>query len=146
MVIRFCPGKLGAKPDALTRCWDVYRKGGNSDFALANLSNFRPVFTQEQLSASLRATYFATPIIHSAVIMDIEKLHNDIRSSLPLDPISAAQLPSPSNSNGLLMKVVSFDKMTEYLCQMSWTTRSYPRRTCRAEQNSRSSTTRLLLA
>ena len=29
--------------------------------------------------------------------MDIEKLHNDIRSSLPLDPISAAQLPSPSN-------------------------------------------------
>ena len=27
MVIRFHPGKLGAKPDALTRCWDVYRKG-----------------------------------------------------------------------------------------------------------------------
>ena len=97
MVIRFRPGKLGAKPDALTRRWDVYRKGGNSDFALANLSNFRPVFTQEQLSASLRATYFATPIICSAVIMDIEKLHNNIRSSLPLDPISATQLPSPSN-------------------------------------------------
>ena len=97
MVIRFHPGKLGAKPDALTRRWDVYRKGGNSDFALANPSNFRPVFTQEQLLASLHATYFATPIIHSAVIMDIEKLHNDICSSLPLNPISAAQLPSPSN-------------------------------------------------
>ena len=97
MVIRFRPGKLGAKPDALTRRWDVYRKGGNSDFALANPSNFHPIFTQEQLSASLRATYFATPIFRSAVIMDIEKLHNDIRSSLPLNPISAAQLPSPSN-------------------------------------------------
>ena len=97
MVICFCPGKLGAKPDALTRHWDVYCKGGNSDFALANLSNFRPVFTQEQLLASLQATYFATPIIRSAVIMDIEKLHNNIHSSLPLDPISAAQLPSPSN-------------------------------------------------
>ena len=40
MIIRFHPGKLGVKPDALTRRWDVYRKGGNSDFALANLSNF----------------------------------------------------------------------------------------------------------
>ena len=72
MVIYFCPGKLGVKPDALTRCWDVYHKGGNSNFALTNPSNFCPGFTQEQLSASFCATYFATPIIHSAVIMDIE--------------------------------------------------------------------------
>ena len=98
MVIYFYPGKLDVKPDALTRCWDVYHKGGNSNFALANLSNFCPVFTQEQqLSASLHATYFATPIIHYAIIIDIEKLHNNIRSSLPLDPISAAQLLSPNN-------------------------------------------------
>ena len=40
MIIRFCPGKLGTKPDALTRHWDVYCKGGNSDFTLANPSNF----------------------------------------------------------------------------------------------------------
>jgi len=98
MVIRFRPGKLGAKPDALTRRWDVYRKGGNSDFVLANPSNLRPIFTQEQLSASLRATYFATPIIRNAIIMDIEKLHDDIRLSLPLDPISAAQFPTPIDS------------------------------------------------
>ena len=39
LAIHFRPGKLGAKPDALTRHWDVYRKGGNSDFALANPSN-----------------------------------------------------------------------------------------------------------
>jgi hypothetical protein len=97
MVIRFRPGKLGTKPDALTRRWDVYRKGGNSDFVLANPSNFRPIFTQEQLSASLRATYFATPIIRNAVIMDIEKLHNDIRLSLPHDPISSEQFPNPSD-------------------------------------------------
>ena len=95
MIIRFRPGKLGTKPNALTRHWDIYRKGGNSDFTLANLSNFQPIFTQAQLLASLRATYFATPIIRSTVIMDIEKLHNDIRSSLPLNPISMAQLPSP---------------------------------------------------
>ena len=39
MVICFCPGKLGTKPDAFSRCWDIYCKGGNSDFVLANPSN-----------------------------------------------------------------------------------------------------------
>ena len=38
-VIKFRPGKLGTKPDALTRRWDVYRKGGNSDFVIDNPSN-----------------------------------------------------------------------------------------------------------
>ena len=36
LVIRFCPGRLGTKPDSLTRCWDVYPKGGNSDYATVN--------------------------------------------------------------------------------------------------------------
>ena len=74
MIIRFRPGKLGAKPDALTRHWDIYHKGGNSDFISANPTNFRPIFTQEQVNASLHTTYFANPIHHSAVIMDIESL------------------------------------------------------------------------
>ena len=78
MVIHFHPRKLGAKPDALTRRWDVYCKGGNSNFATTNLSNFRPIFMDEQINASLRATYFATPILCTAVIMDIEQLHNTI--------------------------------------------------------------------
>src|ERR1700679_2182573 len=90
MVIRFRPGRLGAKPDALTRRWDVYRKGGNSDFATANPSNMRPIFTNEQLTSSLRATYFATPILCSAIIMDIEQLHNTIHESYSLDPVTAA--------------------------------------------------------
>jgi hypothetical protein len=34
MVIRFRPGKLGAKPDALTRRWDVYPKEGNNTTTL----------------------------------------------------------------------------------------------------------------
>ena len=71
MVICFCPGKLGAKPDVLTKCWDVYHKGGNSNFILTNPSNLWPIFTQEQLLASLHATYFVTPIICSIIIMDI---------------------------------------------------------------------------
>ena len=38
-IIHFHPGKLGAKPDALTRRWDVYCKGGNSNFAKVNPTN-----------------------------------------------------------------------------------------------------------
>ena len=95
MAICFHPGKLGTKPDVLTRCWDIYHKEGNSDFTLANPSNLQPIFTKKQLKASLWATYLALLIIHLTVIMDIEKLHQDICSSLPLDPISAAQLPIP---------------------------------------------------
>ena len=63
MVIRFRPGKLGAKPDALTRRWDVYPKGGDSDYSVVNPHNFRPIFTQEQLNASLRATYLREPVL-----------------------------------------------------------------------------------
>ena len=32
LVIRFQPGKLGAKPDALTRRWDVYPNKGDKGF------------------------------------------------------------------------------------------------------------------
>ena len=53
LVIRFHPGKLGTKPDALTRRWDVYLKEGNSDYATVNPQNYRPVFTSEQLASSL---------------------------------------------------------------------------------------------
>jgi hypothetical protein len=59
LVIRFRPGRLGTKPDALTRRWDVYLKEGNSGYASVNPQNHRPVFTQEQLTSSLRATYLA---------------------------------------------------------------------------------------
>ena len=53
LVIRFRPGYLGTKPDALTRQWDVYPKGGNTGYATVNPHNFKPIFTQEQLAASV---------------------------------------------------------------------------------------------
>ncbi|KAL7281605.1 hypothetical protein ACG7TL_004922 [Trametes sanguinea] len=52
-VIRFRPRKLGAKPDALTRRWDIYPKEGGSDYSVVNPHNYRPIFTQEQLASSL---------------------------------------------------------------------------------------------
>src|SRR3984957_9442931 len=48
LVIRFRPGKHGAKPYALTRRWYVYPKEGDSDYAKVNPQNLRPVFTNEQ--------------------------------------------------------------------------------------------------
>jgi RNase H-like domain found in reverse transcriptase len=39
LVIRFRPGCLGAKPDALTRRWDIYLKEGSSDYASINPQN-----------------------------------------------------------------------------------------------------------
>ena len=47
LVIRFHPGHLGTKPDALTRQWDIYPKGGNTGYATVNPHNFKPIFTQE---------------------------------------------------------------------------------------------------
>ena len=47
LIVCFCPGHLGAKPDALTRCSDIYPKGENSGYTDANLHNFRPIFTQD---------------------------------------------------------------------------------------------------
>jgi hypothetical protein len=102
MIIQFRPVKLGVKPNALTRHWDVYRKGENSDFALANPSNLQPIFTQEQLSMSLCRTALTTLIIHNTIIMDIQQLHNNICSSLTLDPLSSTHLPTPTAPNWML--------------------------------------------
>jgi len=53
LVIHFCPRHLGTKPDALTRQWDIYLKGGDNGYASVNPHNFCPVFTHEQIAASL---------------------------------------------------------------------------------------------
>jgi hypothetical protein len=94
-VIRFRPGRLGTKPDSLTRRWDVYPKGGNSDYATINPNNLRPIFNQEQISASLRATTLLFPVLRATVIMDQEQLNSDILSALPEDPLYKAYLTEP---------------------------------------------------
>jgi len=72
LVIHFCPGKLSAKPDTLTRQWDIYPKEGDSGYTRVNPQTLRPVFTQEQLSNSLCATYLEFLVLHAVAIMDME--------------------------------------------------------------------------
>ena len=95
LVIRFRPGKLGAKPDALTRRWDVYPKEGDSDYSVVNPHNFRPVFTQEQLASSLRVTILHYPVLRASFLLDEDQLRSDIRSALN----SAS--PTPELAKGL---------------------------------------------
>src|SRR5260370_19817036 len=45
--IRFRPGRLGAKPDALTRRWDIYQGNGKTDNLMTNT---KPVFSTDQLA------------------------------------------------------------------------------------------------
>ena len=63
---------------------------------------------QEQLASSLHATFLSVPTLHAAIIMDIEKLHSNIHSSLHSDLIASAQLNSLSphwsvDSKGFLL-------------------------------------------
>ena len=110
LVVRFRPGKLGTKPDSLTRRWDVYPKEGDKGYASANPHNLRPAFTTEQLSTSIRASTLAEPVLRAALVMDQEQLHQDIISALPKDPVSAKLLELPLTDNwtldnsGLLLK------------------------------------------
>jgi hypothetical protein len=92
MIVRFCPRKLGVKPDVLTRHWDVYPKEGDKDYARVNPHNFQLVFTQEQLAVSLRAIYLAALFLQASTLFDIENLHNDILATLPSDPLAAIHL------------------------------------------------------
>ena len=108
LTIRFRPSRLSTKPDALTRRWDVYPKEGRSDYASVNPHNLHPVFMQEQLASSLRATFLSVPALRTTIIMDIEKLCSNICSSLHSDPIASSQLDSPSprwsvDSEGFLL-------------------------------------------
>ena len=92
LAIHFRPGRLGAKPDALTHCWDVYPKEGDRDYTHVNPHNLKPMFTQEQLASSLRATILLAPAIHTAVLVDVEQLHKDILAALPTDSIAQSHL------------------------------------------------------
>jgi len=97
LIIRFRPGKLGAKPDALTRHWDVYPKEGDRGFTQVNPQNLRPVFTAEQLTDSLRATYLHAPVLRASALMDVEHLHTDVLANLPTNPIAKAHLSDTLN-------------------------------------------------
>jgi hypothetical protein len=85
MVIRFHPGCLGTKPDALTRRPDLYPKEEGKPYGTVNPQNCRPVFSSTQLSVSLRATAMLLVALRGIITMDIEKLQKDILAAYDAD-------------------------------------------------------------
>jgi len=96
LVIRFHPGHLGTKPDALTKQWDIYLKGENTGYAIINPYNFKPIFTQEQLAVSVQAMVLLFPSLHAATVMNLDTLHRDILSALPSNPIATKHTSTDS--------------------------------------------------
>ena len=84
LAVQYCPGKLGAKPNALPRHWDVYPKEGNKDYACINPDNYRPIFTNKQLTVSLRVMYLEALMLWASTLVDIKQLRSDILSFLPV--------------------------------------------------------------
>jgi len=97
MVIRFCPGRLGAKLDALTRRPDLYPKGGRDDYGKVNPHNYKPIFSSEQLSASLCATSLFPCVLRGVVVMDLVRLNMEILSALDTDPSAQSYLSDSDN-------------------------------------------------
>jgi len=85
LIIRFCPGCLGTKPNALTRRWDIYPKGGDNGYASVNPHNLCPVFTHEQIAAFFQAIILTAPTLCTATILDQNQLYSDILATLLSD-------------------------------------------------------------
>lgn len=74
----------------------------DSSYAAVNPHNFRPVFTQEQLSSSLRTTYLQYPALQASVIIDLESLHSNIKHGYDGDleaQVGLTLAGDPSNSH-----------------------------------------------
>ena len=99
---------------------DFYLKGGDRDYALANLQNLHPVFSQEQLATSLCAMHLheisrdAASLADSHFpVIDTATLVEDIKASLLEDPLAKREFshcikgsPSPQftlSHSGLLL-------------------------------------------
>jgi len=106
LVIRFYSGCLGTKLDTLTRQWDIYPKGENTSYATVNPYNFKPIFTQEQLVASIQATVLLFSSLCTTTVIDLDTLYQDILSALSNDPVTTKHTSADGwwsiDPNGLL--------------------------------------------
>ena len=108
LTICFHPRKLGTKPDALTRQWDIYLKEGGNTYETVNPQNLRPIFAATQLTESLWATSLIMPALRASITMDSEKLLADIKAHQTTDNEAFKHLNDTSDprwtqlANGLL--------------------------------------------
>jgi hypothetical protein len=98
MVIRFRPGRLGTKPDALTHQPDLYPKREGKPYGTVNPQNCCPVCSSTQLSASLQATAMLPVTLCGIITIDMEELQKDILAAYDTDPAVQSFCADPNNS------------------------------------------------
>jgi len=108
MVIRFRPGRLGTKPDALTHCPDLYPSRGKGDYGKVNPHNLKPIFSSEQLSALLRATSLLPAILRGIIAMDLTQLNTELLTLIWLQSLIWQILMTQNTRIGLRMNWVMF--------------------------------------
>ena len=91
--IKFRPGRLGKKPDALTRRWDIYE-----DANPTLQSNHRSLFNHSQLENGLTNPNHLLPHLWTATVVDPVALLADIREALAQDPESRKYTNTSDNS------------------------------------------------
>jgi len=80
--IKFRPGRLGKKPDALTHHWDIYNR---MDTPLRTAK--KPLFAPEQLAVTPEKASNPTLRLQAAVVTDPIKLLANIQEALKTDPV-----------------------------------------------------------
>ena len=91
-IVKYRPGRLGAKPDVFTRRADVYPSKGDGTYALANPHNLTTIFKKGQLMASLRATMIMESSLRGTFLMDMEAIRKDILDGLAQDAFAQKQI------------------------------------------------------
>ena len=86
ITIKFRLGRLGTKPNALTRRWNIYHKGNMADFATANPQNLRPIFNPNQLADRTDTTHPSSATSKIANLLDQDSLLTKIKAAVMTDP------------------------------------------------------------
>lgn len=101
-IVRYRPGRLGGKPDILTRRSDLYPKKGDGAYAVNNPQNLQTLFRDGQLLASGRATRILQPSTETSItavlratILDMDSIRSDILETLRSDAFASKNIPNP---------------------------------------------------
>jgi len=97
LVIQFCSDYLSIKLNALTRQWEVYSKEGHTSYVMINSYNFKPIFTQKQLVASIEVIVLLIPLLYIATVINHDTLYQDICIPLSSELTAAEYNPIEDN-------------------------------------------------
>ena len=85
----------------------VYPKKENTGYTIVNSHNFKPIFTQEQLVASIWANFLLFPSFYTAIVINLDILHQDIYLAVSSNSIATKHISTNSqwfmDPNGLLL-------------------------------------------